>query len=316
MAPRELSNLVKSLALDLGFERCGIATAGPIPHDAYFIDWLKQDRAGTMGYLHRHMESRIDLRAWVPSTQSVIVVAMNYTQPEPTPSDQVPRGRVAMYAWGEDYHVVIRERLEQLVARLRELVDEPFEARVCVDTSAIIERELAAMAGVGWIGKNTLVMHQSVGSYFFLGEVLVDLDLSPDVPEPDHCGSCTRCLDACPTQAFPAPYEMDARRCISYLTIEHRGEIEPDLAPNMGDWIFGCDICQQVCPHNRDAPSTKEPRFLASIETARPALHEVLGWDDAQCAKHVEGHATNRAKPMMWKRNAAIALHNITKTDG
>lgn len=248
----------------------------------------------------------------LPVARSVIVVALNYKQPEPSPTDERHRGRVAMYAWGEDYHVVIRDKLELMVSQLRAELGDPFEARVCVDTSAIIEREYAVKAGVGWIGKNTLVMHQSLGSYFFLGVVVADLELLPDVPEPDHCGSCTRCLDACPTGAFPTAYQMDASRCISYLTIEHRGDIEPALAPQIGDWVFGCDVCQAVCPHNRDAPTMKEPRFLGSAESARPALHDVLGWDEALYAAYVEGRATDRAKRLMWKRNATIALHNIT----
>lgn len=312
MTPSDRTQLVKRIAADLGFERCGIAPAGPISHDDYFGEWLRQGRAGTMGYLHRHVESRLDVRHMLPAARSVIVVAMNYKQPEPVPADEKPRGRVAMYAWGEDYHVVIRDKLELMVSRLRADLGEPFEARACVDTSAIIEREYAAMAGVGWIGKNTLVMHQSLGSYFFLGVVVADLELVPDSPEPDHCGSCTRCLDACPTGAFPAAYQMDATRCISYLTIEHRGDIEPTLAPQMGDWIFGCDVCQAVCPHNRDAPTMKEPRFLASAESARPALHDVLGWDEKLYANFVNGRATDRAKRLMWKRNATIALHNTT----
>lgn len=312
MTPSDRTQLVKRIAAELGFERCGIAPAGPISHDDYLGEWLEKGRAGTMGYLHRHVESRLDVRHMLPAARSIIVVAMNYKQPEPVPADEKPRGRVAMYAWGEDYHVVIRDKLELMVSRLRAELGEPFEARACVDTSAIIEREYAAMAGVGWIGKNTLVMHQSLGSYFFLGVVVADLELVPDSPEPDHCGSCTRCLDACPTGAFPEAYQMDATRCISYLTIEHRGDIEPTLAPRMGDWIFGCDVCQAVCPHNRDAPTMKEPRFLASAKSARPALHDVLGWDEKLYANFVNGRATDRAKRLMWKRNATIALHNTT----
>jgi len=310
MTPEERSQLIKAAACDEGFERCGIARAGPIPRGEFFREWLAKGYAGTMGYLRRHVESRMDVRAWVPSAKSVIVVALSYRQPAPPRPDDAPRGRVAMYAWGKDYHLVVREMLEGLVARVRQALAEPFEARICVDTSAIIERELAAMAGIGWIGKNTMVLHQDLGSFFFLGEIVTDLELVPDAPQPDHCGTCTRCLEACPTQAFPQPYVMDARLCISYLTIEHRGDIEPALAEKMGDWVFGCDICQEVCPYNREAPDTQDERFRGTPAEAWPALSEILEMDEPSYAHHVQGKATERARPKMWKRNADIAARN------
>ncbi len=219
-----------------------------------------------------------------------------------------------MYAWGEDYHVVMREKLEALVARMRAMFGSPFESKVCVDTSAIIERELAAAAGVGWIGKNTMVLHQSLGSFFFLGEIITDLPLAPDAPEPDHCGSCTRCLEACPTGALTAPYVMDARRCISYLTIEHRGDIEPDLAGKMGDWVFGCDECQTVCPYNRKPPQTGETRFIIGPDDAHPVLDDIHTWDKTARRSFVQGKACDRATLQMWKRNADIAQKNQDNT--
>lgn len=305
------SRVVKRRAAEFGFDRCGVAPAAPIARSDYFRHWLAGGFAGTMGFLHRHADSRLDVRSWLPAARSVIVVALNYRQPEPSRPDDRPRGRVAMYAWGEDYHVVLREKLEGLLAAMRSEFPEPFEARVCVDTSAIIERELAAMAGIGWIGKNTMVMHQDLGSYFFLGEIMTDLDLAPDAPVADHCGSCTRCLDACPTKAFPRAYEMDARRCISYLTIEHRGPIDPVLAADMGGWVYGCDVCQQVCPYNRDAPMTDEARFAGTGESAMPALEEIEALDEASYRRLVAGKATERARLEMWKRNAAIARENL-----
>ena len=221
-----------------------------------------------------------------------------------------------MYAWGEDYHVVVREKLDALVARLRERLGAAFQARVCVDTSAIVERELAAAAGIGWIGKNTLVLNQSIGSFFVLGEILTDLSLAPDRPAADHCGTCTRCLDACPTQAFPAAYQMDATRCISYLTIEHRGAIDPTLAVRMGDWVFGCDDCQTVCPFNRRVPETAEPRFrAANLDAARPALETIANWDAPARRAATRGRATDRAKLGLWQRNAAIAARNAGLAD-
>jgi len=307
MDARARSDWIKSAAASLGFERCGIAAAERIPRAAYFRKWLADGFAGTMGYLNRHVDSRVDVRAWMPSARSVIVAALSYHQHEPVRPDDRPRGRVAMYAWGEDYHLVMREKLAALLERMRDQFGVGIEARLCVDSSAIIERELAAMAGIGWIGKNTMVLHQELGSYFFLGEIITDLELAPDVPASDHCGTCTRCLEACPTRAFPAAYQMDARRCISYLTIEHRGEISPELAAKMGDWVFGCDVCQQVCPYNQDAPRTREPRFSATAESAWPALDDIAAWDEAAYRRFVDGRATERARLEMWKRNAGLA---------
>jgi epoxyqueuosine reductase len=194
---------------------------------------------------------------------------------------------------------------------MRAVLSEPFDAKICVDTSPVIERELAAMAGIGWIGKNTLVLHETLGSYFFLGVVLTSLDLAHDAPSPDHCGSCTRCLDACPTQAFPRPYQMDASRCISYLTIEHRGDMPSELHAPIGDWVFGCDVCQEVCPYNRDAPLTREPRFAPRPPGPRPDLDEIAAWSDTTYQSAVNGSAADRARLDMWRRNARIVLENI-----
>ncbi|MBN2562129.1 MAG: tRNA epoxyqueuosine(34) reductase QueG [Phycisphaerae bacterium] len=336
MTPADRSDWIKSAALQLGFDRCGIAVAGPIERMGFLREWLARGYTGTMAYLHRHRASRVDVRAWLPWAQSVIVAALNYRQPDPSdaarrdadpkspisnPQSPIsnlqspiePRGRVAMYAWGEDYHAVVRDKLDTLVARMREMFDEPFKAKVCVDTSAIVERELAAAAGIGWIGKNTMVLHASLGSFFFLGEIVTDLPLAPDTPEPDRCGTCTRCLEACPTGALVEPHVMDASRCISYLTIEHRGDIAQELAARMGNWVFGCDVCQTVCPFNGRAPESTERRFDASLYDAHPQLDDVLSWDEAAYESRVEGKATNRATLHMWKRNAEIARRNATR---
>lgn len=322
-SPVASSDRVKSVAADLGFDRCGISQALPIGRADFLREWLSRGYGGTMGYLNRHVASRIDVRSWLPWARSVIVLALNYRQaPREKPADE-PRGRVAMYAWGEDYHDVFREKLERMAVRLQaefsiEAPDEAYAPRapriqVCVDTSAILERELAAAAGVGWIGKNTLVMHESLGSYFFLGELITDLELAPDAPALDHCGTCTRCLEACPTQAFVAPYFMDASRCISYLTIEHRSDIDPTLSTKTGDWLFGCDVCQEVCPHNRHAPETQEPRFRLSkkdadgdVDAVFPRLSDIDSWDRTAYERAVAGRATGRARIEMWKRNASL----------
>jgi epoxyqueuosine reductase len=227
-----------------------------------------------------------------------------------------------MYAWGDDYHKVVKDKLCVMVERLRTELSYPFEAKICVDTSPLLEREVAAAAGIGWIGKNTMVLDHQLGSCFFLGEVVTTLDLACDEPLPDRCGTCTACLEACPTGAFPAPYEMDASRCISYLTIEHRGDIPTELQDRMGRWVFGCDVCQQVCPYNRHAPSGgtgfqpvlgREPRFAVRPPGANPSLDEMLGWTIDDYRSKLRGSAMKRAKLDMLQRNARIAGNNIER---
>jgi len=205
---------------------------------------------------------------------------------------------------------LMKKRLWKLVDGLREAVAEPFEARVCVDTAPIVERELAARAGIGWIGKNTMVLNREQGSYFFLGEVFTTLALPADEPVTDHCGSCTRCLDACPTGAFPAAYEMDASRCISYLTIELRETIGEEFKPLMGDWVYGCDVCQEVCPYNREAPATIDPALKVREPAPWPRLSELRNWTESEYAERLRGSAMKRAKLGMFHRNAGIASSN------
>lgn len=301
------TTLIKSLALEIGFDRVGITSAAPIGRVRYLRDWLADGKAGSMSYLHRNNHLREDPSQLFPDAKSVIVVAVNYYQSSPEPPAD-PHGRIAMYAWGKDYHIVVKDMLKKLIAKMHDAIDEEFRARPCVDTVPILERELAERAGVGWIGKNTLVMHEDIGSYFFLGEVVTSLDLEPDTPATDHCGSCTACLDACPTDAFPAPYEMDASRCISYLTIEHREEIPDEFHNGIGDWIFGCDICQQVCPHNRKAPTTS--LFSVGFIDPHLKLNDVINWSESDHQKQTAEHATNRATLDMFHRNAKIALKN------
>jgi epoxyqueuosine reductase len=286
-----------------------------------------------MDYLARHHALRIDPRQLLPGARSIIVVADLYRPPQEdaTRRDAAnagPTGRIARYAWGRDYHRALRKKLHHLADRLHEMLPEPFESRVCIDTAPIVEREWAAVAGVGWIGKNTMVLDEAIGSFFFLGEIITSLELAPTPPATDRCGTCTRCLDACPTHALVAPYRMDARRCISYLTIEHRGDIEPGLQPLMGDWLYGCDICQDVCPHNRRRttpmdvpPMTCPPVQVPALDPAydlndrnplppRASLLVLQQWTDADYARHLAGSAMKRATLAMLKRNAAIAARN------
>lgn len=312
MHARELSQYVKDVAADFGFDRCGIARAEPVRRAVYLRAWLDNGRSASMGYLHRHFNIRADPSRILDRAKSVIVVALLYHQRRMTPpvDDSDLRGRVAMYAWGNDYHKIIKAKLFGMADRMRVELAEPFEARACVDTAPLLERELAAAAGIGWIGKNTMVVNEQLGSFFFLGALVTTLELVADTPVPDRCGTCRACLDACPTAAFPVPYEMDASRCISYLTIESRGVIDEALKPHMGDWIFGCDVCQEVCPYNRRAPMTREPRFAIRPPGPQPKLDDVLGWSMDDYRKHLRGSAMKRATLEMLKRNAMIAKEN------
>lgn len=312
MNPEELSRIVKKLAGEAGFDRHGIAAAEPIGRADYLRTWLQAGRAGSMEYLHRYLDKRTNPSAILEGAKSVIVVAQLYHQAPPPPAPDADNrcGRIAMYAWGEDYHTIMKDKLFAMVDRMRSSLDAAFDAKVCVDTAPLLEREVAAAAGIGWIGKNTLVLDHRLGSYFFLGGIVTTLDLKPDEPLPDRCGTCTACLDACPTGAFPTPYEMDASRCISYLTIEHRGDIPHDLQARTGDWIFGCDDCQTVCPFNRHAPHTTEPRFAVRSPGPLPALEEILDWSIDDYRRALRGTAIKRAKLDMLQRNARIALAN------
>lgn len=312
MSHHDHSRLIKSLASKIGFDRCGIARAEPIGRAGYLRTWLNAGHAGTMDYLHRYFDQRTDPRNLLPEAKSIIVTALLYHQDRPPvqSGDVRSRGRVAMYAWGDDYHDVIREKLRQLVEQMRGQIDVEFDSKICVDTAPLLEREVAAAAGIGWIGKNTLVLNAELGSYFFLGSIITTLDLAPDEPVADHCGTCTACLDACPTSAFVGPYQMDASRCISYLTIEHRGAIDEQYHPHIGDWVFGCDVCQEVCPHNRKAPLTSEPRFAIREPGPQPVLDDVLEWSPEDYSAKLRGSAMKRAKPEMLQRNVAIAKRN------
>lgn len=308
MTPAEKSQWIKEMAGSVGFDLAGVARAGPIRRQGEFWNWLATGFAGTMSYLRRNVGPRVDVSSLLGGAKSVIVVAHNYHQPIPEVPGDAPRGRVAMYAWGNDYHKVVKKKLRQLIDRMREEFEEDFEARPCVDTAPVIEREWAAMAGIGWIGKNTLVVNRELGSYFFLGLIVTTLELAYDQPVTDHCGSCTRCLDACPMDAFPVPYQMDASQCISYLTIEHREEIAESFHKRMGGWVFGCDVCQQVCPHNQSAPVTTEPRYAIRPPGPFPLLEELANWDEEQYRAVLRGSAIKRAKLDMLRRNARIAL--------
>jgi epoxyqueuosine reductase len=303
-----LTEAARERAQALGFDRVAIGPATPPEHGAAFEHWLAAGYAGTMSYLARGRDARLDPQRLLPGARSVIAVALNY-QPAREVEGWTP---VARYARGRDYHDLMRPRLETLAADLRRLAGPETRSRACVDTSAVLERDLAARAGLGWIGKNTNLLDQALGSFFFIGIVLTTAELATDEPVADRCGTCTACLDACPTGAFVAPYVLDARRCISYLTIEHRGPIDPELRPAVVDWIFGCDVCQTVCPWNRRAPASRERAFES--DGALEPLEQLLGLDESGFRTRFRGSAIKRAKRAGLVRNAALALGNRRET--
>ena len=309
---------VRRTLLAAGFDRVGFAAAGETPRVDHFHSWLERGHAASMDYLGRTAAKRADPRLVFEGTRTVIVVALHYLPP-PSPAANTDSsgtdaggavtGRVAAYARGHDYHRVMERRLKQLCANLRKT--HPARYRYYVDTGPVLERAWAHEAGVGWIGKNTCAIDPSAGSYFFLGVILTSLELPPDAAATDHCGSCTLCLEACPTDAFAAPYELDAGRCISYLTIEHRGEVPPTLADGFGDWIFGCDICQEVCPFNREAAALPvDPELQARQENHAPPLGDLVELDAPGFQARFPRSAIRRVKSEGFLRNVLIALGN------
>jgi epoxyqueuosine reductase len=305
-----LESAIKRRAGELGFDPVGITALGPARSYDAFRDWLEQGYAGEMTYLERGAEKRRDTRLPFAGVSSAIVVALSY-------GGKQPAGPIARYARGADYHDVMIERLESLHAFVREVAGRDVRGKAYVDTGPILERDLAQRAGLGWIGKNTMLINPRRGSFFFLGALFLDLALHPDAPfAADRCGSCTRCLDACPTEAFVAPRTLDATRCISYLTIEHRSEIADELQPLMGDLIYGCDICQDVCPWNhRFATELGDPALAARPENERPDPAELITLTDEAFRQRFKGSPIKRAKRSGLARNAAIALKNRNKSE-
>ena len=316
-------------ARGVGFDLCGVAPAEVFPELGQVATWLERGLAGEMNYLHD--ERRVDPRSALDGARSVIVVALNYNAPQPYSTEQAavhdedsPRGWISRYAWGDDYHEVLREKLNALVARMHAHWPEPFDARAYVDTGPVIERVAAKYAGLGWLAKNTCMINEQLGSWLFLGVILTTLELEPsltagEAPAADLCGNCTLCLDACPTQAFAAPYVLDARRCISYLTIELRGAIPEELRPKLGNAVIGCDICQDVCPWNRKSPVTQlvafQPRRIETqSENGATLLAPELEWlaalSQEEFSRIFRGSAVKRAKWRGLVRNACVALGN------
>jgi epoxyqueuosine reductase len=308
---------LESLALDLGFDQVGVADTGLAADEANLERWLAERRHGGMDYMARHGRRRSRPAELVPGTLRVISVRMRSSAPDAAPATDVladgNRAYIARYALGRDYHKLMRGRLAELAARLAAEFG-PFGHRAFVDSAPVMEKPLARNAGLGWIGKHTNLINERAGSLFMLGELYTDLPLPADAPAKDRCGSCTACLPACPTGAITAPYELDARRCISYLTIEHHGAVPEALRPAIGNRIFGCDDCQLVCPWNKFAQVAAEPDFRVRHRLDGPDLVELFAWSEAQYLERTEGSALRRLGFRRWLRNIAIALGNAPRS--
>ena len=317
--PRLIADSIKARARALGFALCGITTPDPPEHLPEYQSWLSDGLHAGMEYMEseRGRELRADPRALFPECQSILVLAVNYFQGEaPSPDPDSLNGRVARYAWGRDYHDVLLKRLKELISFVQAAAGRPVRHRMYTDTGPVMERELAQRAGLGWIGKNTMLINEDVGSWTLLAEAMLDLALPPDEPfSADRCGSCTRCLDACPTRAIlPDPRRVDSRRCISYLTIEHRGMLPAERRESLGEWVFGCDVCQQVCPWNqRFAQPRCDPDFAPRSPLPHPQAGALLGLSPQEFNNSFRGTALKRAKRVGLLRNAVVALGNTGK---
>ena len=313
----ELAAAIKTWGRELGFERIGICDIDLGEAEARLLDWLAAGFHGAMGYMARHGVKRSRPAELAPGTVRVIAARMDYWPPaaaEPWRVLQRPElAYVSRYALGRDYHKVLRQRLQRLADRIAAAIG-PFGYRVFVDSAPVLEKALAAKAGLGWIGKHSNLLDRQAGSWFFLGEIYVDLPLPVDQPVTAHCGRCTACLDLCPTRAIVTPYRVDARRCIAYHTIELQGPIPLEFRRAIGNRIYGCDDCQLVCPWNRFARPTVEPDFRARHGLDAPGLVALFRWDEAEFLRRTEGSAIRRIGPERWLRNIAVALGNAPRS--
>jgi epoxyqueuosine reductase len=315
MEPHATADLLKTWALEAGFDRAGVARLDPLENGGAYLRWLSRGDQAGMGYMERRSETRVDPAQVFPGARSVLCVALQYHplqredgERQPEPAGDLWR-RVARYARGADYHEVMAERLKAVEARVREAFPD-CESRRYVDTGPVLERELAARAGLGAVGKNTMLLHPQAGSWFMLGELFLSLDLAPDQPLADLCGSCTLCLEACPTGALAEPYRLDSNLCISYWTIEHRGPLRPEARRMVGGWVFGCDVCQEVCPWNAAPEGAVHPEMELPPERAELDLARLLRLSREEYVERFRGSPMKRAKLAGLQRNAAVAMGN------
>jgi epoxyqueuosine reductase len=299
---------IKRRAAELGLDICGITSADPARHAATYQQWIADGKAGEMAWLAREPERRTDPRVVLLGARSIVVAGLNYWQPQPE-----GRGRIARYALGDDYHHILLEKLETLAA---DIAASGASSKVYVDTGPVLEKPLAERAGIGWQGKSTMLISTKLGPWLLLGEIITTLDLEPDAPQRDHCGTCSRCIAACPTGAITTPYQLDARRCIAYLTIELKGSIPEDLRPLIGDRVYGCDECLDVCPWNRFAKTTQEARFLHQEESdGRDRLHALLEITQMEFKRRYARSPILRVKRRGLLRNVCVVLGNIGTAD-
>ena len=314
----DLADRIRAWGLELGFQQLGFSDVDLTNHETHLNNWLSNGFHGDMHYMQRHGTRRSRPQELEPGTLRVISVRMDYLPGTAadieTLLEEPTTGVVSRYALGRDYHKLMRKRLQKLAKQI-EAHSGPFGYRVFVDSAPVLEKALAEKAGLGWIGKHSNLINQQAGSWFFLGEIYTDLPLPTDKPATEHCGACTRCIDICPTRAIVAPFTVDARRCISYLTIELRGSIPEEFRPLMGNRIYGCDDCQLVCPWNRFAKPTAEPDFEPRQGLDAPQLIELFGWNKEQFLRRTEGSAIRRIGFECWLRNIAVALGNAPTTD-
>ena len=311
-----LAARIRALALAAGFQRVGISGVELAEDETFLRSWLQQGLHGDMDWMARHGDKRSRPADLVPNTLRVVSVGLDYGQDDEAAWANLRDGErayVARYALGRDYHKLMRNRLQALADTVAGEIG-PFGHRVFVDSAPVLERALARNAGLGWIGKHTCLIDKEGGSWFFLGEIFVDLPLPIDPPATAHCGTCTRCIEICPTQAILAPNRLDARRCISYLTIEHAGSIAKELRPLIGNRIFGCDDCQLICPWNKFARRTDEPDFRARNDLDKATLVELFAWEEDEFLRRTEGSAIRRSGHERWLRNIAVALGNAPTT--
>lgn len=309
----DLTRKIKSWGVSLGFQKIGISDIYLIQAEQHLQNWLGQNYHGEMAYMHSHGIKRSQPAKLVSGTQSIISARLDYLPPKSVDAESVMNdpslGLISRYALGRDYHKVMRKRLQKLAYRIEGEIGK-FGYRVFSDSAPVLEKPLAEKAGLGWIGKHTNLLARDCGSYFFLGEIYSDLPLPSDTVAENHCGTCQACIDVCPTGAIIGPYELDARRCISYLTIELKGPIPESLRPMMGNHIYGCDDCQIVCPWNRFAMTSDEPAFLPRQGLDQPGLIDLFDWDEKTFLEKTEGSAIRRIGHTQWLRNIAIALGN------
>ncbi len=321
LLPEDSAALVHNIrqwAVELGFQQLGITGIDPGEHEAYLQRWLDAGYHGTMAYMARHGSKRSRPEELVPGTLRVLSLRMDYLPPDTQPLQALAspeKAYISRYTLGRDYHRLVRGRLAHLARRIEEEIGAG-HYRAFVDSAPVLERAAAERAGLGWIGKNTMLINSEAGSWFFLGEIFTDLPLPVDPPQVSkHCGTCTACLDICPTNAFTGPFQLDARRCISYLTIEHHGSIDPELRPLMGNRIFGCDDCQLCCPWNKFAQPTGEGDFQPRHGLADTDLVALFLWDEGTFLANTEGSAIRRIGFERWLRNLAVALGNAPRAD-